>query len=163
MISFGHFVYICALVVSFANGTTRSQKPILPKKVMLKKTAKPYLVLAIYSLYDVFNGYSWCQAIFASFFYCYWSRGVPSQMVVATAKLDNVIMISQNCATITCYSIVVVACPLPRLNLQEKTAPYGLYQKYNWIYQPMLWFILRDYSSYCAQLPSSHIISNVLS
>lgn len=81
---------------------------------------KTYFVLAIYSLYDIFNGYSWCQAILASFFYCYWSGSVPSQMVVATAKLDDVIVISQNCATITCYSIAGVASPLPRLNLEEK-------------------------------------------
>ena len=68
-------------------------------------------------MYDVFNGYPWCQAILASLFYSYWGRAVPNQLVVATAKLDHVIMISQNRSTIACYSVGIVAGPLPRLNL----------------------------------------------
>lgn len=52
-----------------------------------------YLVLAIYSLYNVLYRYSRRQALFAPYFDCYRGCNVASQKVVATAKLNNIIMI----------------------------------------------------------------------
>ena len=94
-----------------------------------------HLVLAIYSLYSVLYGYSWCQALFTPYFDCYRGCYVTSQEIVATAKCYNIIMISQNCTTVTARSGTTT--PLPRLHLiiKEKTESESMcgYSIFAWI------------------------------
>lgn len=74
-----------------------------------QSTLSPFIAL--------FYGNPWCQTFLTPYFDCYRGCGVTSKTVVATAKLNDVIMISYHRTTVAgrpCTS------PLPCLNLKNK-------------------------------------------
>lgn len=87
-------------------------------QVAISFKVNTHLIVHIISIYYTFYGYSRWQALFASYFDCYWGCTITSKKFVATTKLNNVIVISQHNTTIA--GRIAATSPLPGLNLLNK-------------------------------------------